>query len=293
MTNDQRGRSREKNWCFHHMFPTASSTRLFGLLRIDGRPLSASPCASKPKKSGVHLSQCILRMLFKAGFWDGLRFGAGGGLHSSAADLFWKALQRHGFQERRIERPCRRPAARQRAAFIPIEAFELTAGICDAPLMINCLLAMQRLHTLRRAGPNHLTATCSNRSANRSATDSPFRRRAGLSGSVGLNIDVDVLFWMPQIRPIDLTSQTVGNFVREIQASEAKARLPSLLDAVERGETVIITRHGRPIARIVPEVDLRQAEFDRVIAEIEEVRGTMPSIPLEELLSARHEGHEY
>ena len=50
--------------------------------------------------------------------------------------------------------------------------------------------------------------------------------------------------------------------MREIQASEAKARLPSLLDAVERGETVIITRHGKPIARIVPEIDLRQAEFD-------------------------------
>jgi prevent-host-death family protein len=108
-----------------------------------------------------------------------------------------------------------------------------------------------------------------------------------------LNIDVDVLFWMPQIRPIDLTSQIARIFVREIQASEAKARLASLLDAVERGETIVITRHGRPIARIVPEVDLRQAEFDRVIAEIEEFRRTMPRIPLEELLSARHEGHEY
>jgi prevent-host-death family protein len=81
--------------------------------------------------------------------------------------------------------------------------------------------------------------------------------------------------------------------MREIQASEAKARLPSLLDAVERGETVIITRHGKPIARIVPEADLRQAEFHRVISEIEEFRRTMPSISLEELLSARHEGHKY
>jgi prevent-host-death family protein len=108
-----------------------------------------------------------------------------------------------------------------------------------------------------------------------------------------VNIVVDVLFWIPKIRPIDLTSQITRIFVREIQASEAKARLPSLLDAVERGETVIITRHGKPIARIVPEVDLRRAEFHRVIAELEEFRRTMPRIPLEELLSARHEGHEY
>ena len=80
---------------------------------------------------------------------------------------------------------------------------------------------------------------------------------------------------------------------REVQASEAKTHFARLLDEVERGETIIITRHGKPIARIVPEADLRQAEFDRVIAEIEEFRGTMPRIPLEELLSARHEGHKY
>jgi prevent-host-death family protein len=81
--------------------------------------------------------------------------------------------------------------------------------------------------------------------------------------------------------------------MREVQASEAKAHLPSLLDAVERGETIVITRHGKPIARIVPEADRRQAEFDRVITEIEEFRKTMPRIRLEELLSARHEGHRY
>jgi prevent-host-death family protein len=81
--------------------------------------------------------------------------------------------------------------------------------------------------------------------------------------------------------------------MREVQASDAKTHLPSLLDAVERGETIVITRHGKPIARIVPEWDRRQAELGRVLSEIEEFRKTMPSIPLEELLSARHEGHKY
>jgi prevent-host-death family protein len=81
--------------------------------------------------------------------------------------------------------------------------------------------------------------------------------------------------------------------MREVQASDAKAHLPSLLDAVERGETIVITRHGKPIARIIPEVDRRRAELDRVIAEIEEFRKTMPRIPLEEILSARHKGHKY
>ncbi len=38
--------------------------------------------------------------------------------------------------------------------------------------------------------------------------------------------------------------------MREVQASEAKTHLPRLLDEVERGETIVITRHGRPIARL-------------------------------------------
>jgi hypothetical protein len=33
--------------------------------------------------------------------------------------------------------------------------------------------------------------------------------------------------------------------VREVQSPEAKARFVQLLDAVERGETIVITRHGR------------------------------------------------
>jgi prevent-host-death family protein len=81
--------------------------------------------------------------------------------------------------------------------------------------------------------------------------------------------------------------------MREIQASEAKTHLPQLLDDVERGETVVITRHGRAIARIVPEAHQRQAEIDRAIDCIKALRQRTGKITLEELLSARHEGHKY
>ncbi|MGC1779412.1 MAG: type II toxin-antitoxin system prevent-host-death family antitoxin [Xanthobacteraceae bacterium] len=81
--------------------------------------------------------------------------------------------------------------------------------------------------------------------------------------------------------------------MREIQASDAKAHLPSLLDDVERGETLVITRHGKPIARIVPEPDDRREKIDRVIAEINEFRRSMPQLRLEDILSSRHEGHKY
>lgn len=40
--------------------------------------------------------------------------------------------------------------------------------------------------------------------------------------------------------------------MNEIGAFEAKNRLGSLLDRVERGEEITITRHGRPVARLVP-----------------------------------------
>jgi len=81
--------------------------------------------------------------------------------------------------------------------------------------------------------------------------------------------------------------------MREIQASEAKAHLPQLLDDVERGETLIISRHGRPIARIVPEVDRRQEEIDKAIAGIKDLRMRTGGITVEELRSAREEGRKH
>lgn len=47
--------------------------------------------------------------------------------------------------------------------------------------------------------------------------------------------------------------------MRTFGAFEAKNRLSELLDAAENGEVVMITKHGRPVAKLVP-VD----EFDRV-----------------------------
>ena len=81
--------------------------------------------------------------------------------------------------------------------------------------------------------------------------------------------------------------------VREIQASEAKTHLPRLLDEVEGGETLVITRHGRPVARIVPELARRQEEIDRAIHSIKALRKRTGRITVEEILSARHEGHKY
>ena len=81
--------------------------------------------------------------------------------------------------------------------------------------------------------------------------------------------------------------------MREIQASEAKTHLPRLLDAVERGETLIITRHGRAIARLVPEAARRQGEIEQAIEGMRALGKRIGTIALDDLLSARHEGHRY
>jgi prevent-host-death family protein len=40
--------------------------------------------------------------------------------------------------------------------------------------------------------------------------------------------------------------------MRSVGAYEAKTHLPKLLEAVERGETIVITRHGKEVAHLVP-----------------------------------------
>ncbi|MGH9736500.1 MAG: type II toxin-antitoxin system Phd/YefM family antitoxin [Candidatus Acidiferrales bacterium] len=54
-----------------------------------------------------------------------------------------------------------------------------------------------------------------------------------------------------------------------IGAFEAKNMLGALLDRVERGEEIVITRHGKPVARLVPNdggIDRSQARtaLDRI-----------------------------
>jgi prevent-host-death family protein len=80
--------------------------------------------------------------------------------------------------------------------------------------------------------------------------------------------------------------------MREIRACEAKTHLPQILDDVERGGTVVITRHGRRIARLVPEATRRQTEIDEAVESILALRKRLKGkITLEEILSSRHEGH--
>ena len=81
--------------------------------------------------------------------------------------------------------------------------------------------------------------------------------------------------------------------VLEYQASDAKAKWAELLDEVERGRTVRITRHGKTIARVVPEAEVRATEVAEAIRELKALSRTFGKAPLDEVLASRREGLKY
>jgi prevent-host-death family protein len=78
--------------------------------------------------------------------------------------------------------------------------------------------------------------------------------------------------------------------MQTIQASEAKTKFLSILDEVERGASVIVTRHGKPIARIVPEVEIDRERVERAMQSIREIRQRTKPVSIQEILAMRDEG---
>lgn len=78
---------------------------------------------------------------------------------------------------------------------------------------------------------------------------------------------------------------TVGSF-------EAKTKLAELLDRVEAGETVTITRHGKAVAKLVPANGADQQEKRRQAVEeimrwrVGKDRGAKPGSTISELIKA-------
>jgi len=80
--------------------------------------------------------------------------------------------------------------------------------------------------------------------------------------------------------------------MQTFQASEAKTHFLRILDQVERGESVIITRRGKRIARIQPEKQFDPARAAQAFERIRELRKRVRPMTVEEILSARDEGRE-
>ena len=57
-----------------------------------------------------------------------------------------------------------------------------------------------------------------------------------------------------------------------VTAFEAKTRFGELLDRVSKGEEVVITRHDKPVARLVPEGTQRHDEVRRSVEGLRELQ---------------------
>ncbi|MBK8457559.1 MAG: type II toxin-antitoxin system Phd/YefM family antitoxin [Phyllobacteriaceae bacterium] len=80
--------------------------------------------------------------------------------------------------------------------------------------------------------------------------------------------------------------------MRTFAAFDAKTHFSKLLDLVEAGEEVRITRHGKPVARLVAERPrLSQSEFNKLLDTMDRIRSrSTPGGPVKELVD---EGRRY
>lgn len=78
----------------------------------------------------------------------------------------------------------------------------------------------------------------------------------------------------------------------QIGATEARRHLPRLLNRVARGESLTITRHGKPVARLVPVSDDR-ALAREAAARIVERRRYLKCVPLADLMATIHDEHQH
>jgi antitoxin (DNA-binding transcriptional repressor) of toxin-antitoxin stability system len=60
-----------------------------------------------------------------------------------------------------------------------------------------------------------------------------------------------------------------------MSASEARAALPELLNRVEDGEEITITRHGRPVAVLIRPDALRVRHADVVLGEATQIHNLL------------------
>ena len=71
----------------------------------------------------------------------------------------------------------------------------------------------------------------------------------------------------------------------DVSIAEAKNRLPELIRAVEDGERVVITRHGKPVAQLTPPpLERRQVRLGGMKDRIQLLPGWDNSVDLDRFL---------
>lgn len=92
-------------------------------------------------------------------------------------------------------------------------------------------------------------------------------------------------------RILDMT--TTRSTATHVPVAEAKAKFSEMLRRAGEGEEIVVTSHGRPVARIVPPADARPTR-EQWIADLMELRKrTAGSATREEIVQWIREGRRY
>jgi len=78
--------------------------------------------------------------------------------------------------------------------------------------------------------------------------------------------------------------------MQTIQAAEARTHFLRILDDVERGESVLIARNGKTVARISPLTEIDRQAVEQAMEGMRALRQRIGKLSIEEILSARDEG---
>lgn len=90
--------------------------------------------------------------------------------------------------------------------------------------------------------------------------------------------------------------------MNKVGAYEAKTHLPQLLDRVKRGERFVITKHGQPVAELVPVAGNDPERTKMAIEDLKELREDLKQrgVRLKDLLGKgesirdlAHKGHRF
>jgi prevent-host-death family protein len=80
--------------------------------------------------------------------------------------------------------------------------------------------------------------------------------------------------------------------MKTVGAYEMKTHLSRLLEEVEKGERIVITRHGRPVAELVPLPSRNTEKINKAIVDLKEFRKShsLGGITVQELVREGRKG---
>ncbi len=81
--------------------------------------------------------------------------------------------------------------------------------------------------------------------------------------------------------------------MKSIGAFDAKTRLSELVERAARGDAFVITKHGHPVAKLVPTDERDEAQIAAAVERLKGFRGALKGLTVDEVTAARREGQRF